>query len=647
MWWVCLLLILQIFWMDNDSDVKSNNVTVCIRGTQVNGKRIEYNRNELFHVKDTMTNSVMFNKLPYNAIRSIRQLGLNKRKTRRRKRQKIPENHGKGVNHKNLITVEQMVNDKIMANNLRIGTINARSLKNKVSLIFNYVLEKSLDVTIVTETWLSDEDICWWETTEFVTNGFSYFYITRPERRGGGVMILLHPKLQGTLVAKKLTSSCESVIVKLNHKIPITICGIYHPPSGSIQENTNTKFNDDITDLLTEYLPYEKNWLISGDFNINLNDCTSAEVMIFKDTMEALGLCQHVTLGGSIIEWFKSYLSPRSFKVCINNTYSETKDLTFSVPQGSASGAYIFLCYASPIKDIIPNGLTLNGFADDHSVRHAFKAGNLVNETSTKMLMEECMIRVKNWMTSMRLKLNDSKTEFIVFGSRQQLLKLNLNSIDVNGCTVHSTSMVKYLGSWLDERLSFKFHIARKCQSAMSNLFKVRNIRNFLTRDACVTVVLGLVISHLDYNNALLYGLPDTDINKLQRVQNIASKIICQKTKYESSKDCLKELHWLPIRARIDHKILSITHGCVYGYGPNYLKELISVKKSTRSLRGSEHDGLTLNIPFTKYKTFGDRSFSMAAPKLWNNLPENIRNIDSKTSFKRAIKTVLFKKYFT
>ena len=83
---------------------------------------------------------------------------------------------------------------------------------------------------------------------------------------------------------------------------------------------------------------------------------------------------------------------------------------------------------------------------------------------------------------------------------------------------------IKYLGSWLDETLSFREHITKKCKVASLNLYNIRNIQNFLMHKACQTLVLGLVISHLNYNNALLIKLPNIEINWLQMIQNMATK---------------------------------------------------------------------------------------------------------------------------
>ena len=86
-----------------------------------------------------------------------------------------------------------------------------------------------------------------------------------------------------------------------------------------------------------------------------------------------------------------------------------------------------------------------------------------------------------------------------------------------------------YLGAYLDSSLSFKEQIKMKCKSAMINLLKIRAARKFLSRKACIKMVISLVISHLDYANSLLVGLPQVSLNKLQRVQNMAAKIVLNK----------------------------------------------------------------------------------------------------------------------
>ena len=126
-------------------------------------------------------------------------------------------------------------------------------------------------------------------------------------------------------------------------------------------------------------------------------------------------------------------------------------------------------------------------------------------------------------------------------------------------------------------------------------------------------------MSHLDYCNAIFYGLPEVDLKRLQRVQNVAAKLVQNKSRRDSVTQCMLHLHWLPIKSRIEYKILALTHKCVYGEAPKYLTDLITKRGVTREgLRSAEMVNM-LEVPYTKCKTFGARSFESAAPHLWNN----------------------------
>ena len=154
---------------------------------------------------------------------------------------------------------------------------------------------------------------------------------------------------------------------------------------------------------------------------------------------------------------------------------------------------------------------------------------------------------------------------------------------------------------------------------------------------------LGLVMSHLDYVNSAFIGLPASDINKMQRVQNAAAKLVLNLNRMDSSTEALKKLHWLPIKFRIQFKILLLVYKCLNGLAALYLMELLELKSTTSRLGlGSTCDRTLLCIPFTKRKTFADRSFSVAGARLWNGLPITIRESPNPDCFKKQLKTYLF-----
>ena len=155
---------------------------------------------------------------------------------------------------------------------------------------------------------------------------------------------------------------------------------------------------------------------------------------------------------------------------------SKDRDLTVSVPQGSCVGANIFNLYCSPLQDVVPEDLQLSGFADDHSVRKTFKAGNTYEETTTISKLESCLLSIKQWMDQARLKMNPSKTEFIHFGNAPQLHKCITNSIDVAEDLILRSDVIRYLGIWLDAALNFKLHVTKKCKAAMLNFIRIRGI---------------------------------------------------------------------------------------------------------------------------------------------------------------------------
>ena len=125
-------------------------------------------------------------------------------------------------------------------------------------------------------------------------------------------------------------------------------------------------------------------------------------------------------------------------------------------------------------------------------------------------MLSDHLTRIKLWMDLNRLKMNDAKTEYIQFGSRQQLAKCTCDCIDVSGTIVSRSNFIKYLGAILDMFLSMKQHIMEKCKTAMWNLYRIKHVRHCLTREVCHTLVLGLVMSHLDYEKIIFLKLPDS-----------------------------------------------------------------------------------------------------------------------------------------
>ena len=159
---------------------------------------------------------------------------------------------------------------------------------------------------------------------------------------------------------------------------------------------------------------------------------------------------------------------------------------------------------------------------------------------------------------------------------------------------------------------------------AMWNLHKLKNIRKFLNQESCHTLVCGLVLTHLDYANAILADLPNTEIAKMQQVQNITAKLVMGTDNYSSPTEYRIKLLWLPVQAHIQYKILLLVFKCVQRTAPIYLQKLISVNSYDRVGLCSSQDDYKLHIPRVNRETFANRSFKVVGPRWWNNLPIDI-----------------------
>lgn len=358
-------------------------------------------------------------------------------------------------------------------------------------------------------------------------------------------------------------------------------------------------------------------------------------------------LSDEVGIRGTALNWFRSYLSGRSQRVFVHGVFSRPFDLNCGVPQGSCLGPLLFIIYVSKLFKIVEHYLPdAHCFADDTQLYLSFKPLGDTAQADAIQAMEKCIDAVRNWMIQDRLLINDDKTEFLLVGTRQQLEKLNSCSITVGNNRISPSPCVKNLGSWFDSNLSMTDHINKACNAAFYHLHNLRRIKKYLSRDSLITLVHAFITSRLDYCNGLLFGLPKVQIAKLQRVQNAAARLILGIRKFSHITPALYELHWLPVSLRIDYKILLLTFKCIYGLAPTYLSDLISIKSNSLYNLRSTGKPLLDHPKGKMLSTLGARSFSAAAPKLWNGLPVELRQATSLDSFKSKLKTYLFKKYF-
>jgi len=352
-------------------------------------------------------------------------------------------------------------------------------------------------------------------------------------------------------------------------------------------------------------------------------------------------LKDHFGITGIPLNWIKSYLSDRSQCVMVSSSRSNSNNLDCNVPQGSVLGPDFYGDFTAPVDNVTGAQITNHFYADDSQLYKHFNPNNHAAVEQAVTDIEKAVSDVKSWMNSNLLKLNDDKTEVLIIGSKQQLKKVSIPSLTIGDASIKPTKCVRNIGAIFDANMSFVKHIDNICNISWYHLRNIRHIRKYLTPKATEVLVHAFISSKLDNLNSLLYGLPMSQLKRLQRVQNSAAKLITVNSKYDHVTPILKRLHWLPILQRIEFKILLLTYKAIHGLAPEYIANLLHIKEGHPRTRSSESHNFV--VPSTKCKTFGDRCFSVAAPKLWNSLPCDIKLSVSLDIFKQKLKTHLCK----
>ena len=178
------------------------------------------------------------------------------------------------------------------------------------------------------------------------------------------------------------------------------------------------------------------------------------------------------------------------------------------------------------------------------------------------------------------------------------------------------------------------------CRACFFELRRIASIRPFLSKEAVLKLVIATVLSRLDYCNSVLIGLPEDQISRLQRVQNSAARLVLGKKKRDHVTPLLRELHWLPVKARCQYKIAVLAYRHFDGTLAPYLSNVLSIHQAPRTLRSSNEKRLV--PPKYNLKSAGGRSFRFVAPSVWNALPTSLRDMPSLDQFKSGLKTHLF-----
>lgn len=352
-----------------------------------------------------------------------------------------------------------------------------------------------------------------------------------------------------------------------------------------------------------------------------------AAAAIFCDLSKAFDCVQHEILlrklelygfRGTTLNWFRSYLSDRS-QIVKTSTYSNNLNINHGVPQGSVLGPTLFLLYINDLTEIdIKGKFTL--FADDTTILWHNKDGNSLWD-----LICSDINKVKDWCDSNLLSFNISKTNIISF-------HCNLLDISLGNHVLEKKSCTKFLGLNIDYQLKFKEHVTSLSNKLASGCYAIRIISTELGYTAAKTAYFSLIDSHLRYGISFWGACSRHLIQMILVLQKRAVRYLCK------------------AKVRDSCKPLFLAHGIPTVISIYILETACLIHKHRRNTNTTpshyitrQSNNITLPIPRS---TLVKDSIIYNGNKLYNHLPNNVKDINSNIDFRKAVKGLLIVKAY-
>lgn len=304
------------------------------------------------------------------------------------------------------------------------------------------------------------------------------------------------------------------------------------------------------------------------------------------------------------------FLQCREQQLSWEGLESASFQLPCGVPQGSALSPTLFNIYVSPLAKLVQGcGFSLISYADDSQL--SISIGD--RPETTALEFHACLTQIMTWMDCNFLKINTEKTEVMQFGPGKSVWDKTWWPVQAGECPTPSVKF-RNLGVVFDDKLTLAAQVNNIMSSCFFLLKMLKKIFLYISHELQKTVMAALLLSKLDYCNALFLGADKGQMNKLQSIQNAAARLLLRIPKTESVSAVLTALHWLPVKKRVDFKALCLVYRAMHGEGAEGIQKLFSRYAPSRNLRSaSQH---LIELKRFKRARWGGRAFSLCRQTL-------------------------------
>ena len=323
----------------------------------------------------------------------------------------------------------------------------------------------------------------------------------------------------------------------------------------------------------------------------------------------------------------------------IGSTVSEPLPITHGVPQGSILGRVLFNIYINDLP-VVPTACSLESYVDDSKLFISFPIKNV--DVVARQLTED-LRGIAAWCCANSLLIDPDKTKLLLLGTRQMLNRVSDDfSVILFGKQLYPATSAKDLGITTDASLTFDEHVTNIVSSCTGSLCQINRVKYLLDKQTMTTLINALVFNKLYYCSSVWANTSRKNLDKLQKIQNFAARILTGTNKYQHISPVLQDLNWLPVCLNVKLREGVMAFWCVKGFAPLYLSEKFVKRSDVHSNRTRNRD--KLQIPKCK-STSGQRTFYYRAVTAWNSMPEDLRNCVSIGDFKKKLQALLLDEF--
>ena len=332
-----------------------------------------------------------------------------------------------------------------------------------------------------------------------------------------------------------------------------------------------------------------------------------------------------------LLDWFRSYLSDRKQRVCMDGYCSTWNSINAGVPQGSILGPYLFLLFVNDIVDVVSNKIKL--FADDTSLYCIVD-----NHETAAVSLNTDLDSLHSWSSDWGVTFNSSKTKSMLFTRKQNV---NPPTLYLNNDALDNTLIHKHLGLTFNYKGAWKDHINDTYSKACTRLNVLCMLKYNLDRNSLERLYFAFIRPILEYGNIIWDNCTNQESDLIESVQYEAARIVTGMRKGTSRLKLYNELGWDSLKERRKKQKLIFVYKSLGGYLPgnisDYFASFINIGDNY-SFRNTRY----FNIPRSNTQSY-KQSFFPSALELWNNLDQETQNMTSLSAFKRKLNIGLIK----